>query len=59
MKGKVDELVSYLKEHPEKQLQVLGMYHRNEPHTGNVSLGLERADFFTQLLASKGIPLGR
>ncbi len=55
MTDELDQLADFLKKHPEKQLQVLGLYHRNESGTGTENLGLERAHFFTQLLEGKGV----
>lgn len=51
----LSELAETLKQNPQKQLQIVGLYHRNE-NSGEQNLGLRRAIFLSDKLEAMGVP---
>ncbi|MEZ4772768.1 MAG: OmpA family protein [Bacteroidia bacterium] len=57
VKTALDSLAGYLKNHPDKDLEITGLFASDESNTSSFSnLGLARADFVRGLLANSGTP---
>ncbi|MDX2249227.1 MAG: OmpA family protein [Bacteroidia bacterium] len=57
VKTRLDSLATYLKKHPDQDIEITGLFATEETNSSTFSnLGLARADFVRELLASRGIP---
>lgn len=57
VKTGLDSLAAYLKNHPDKDIEITGLFASDESNTSTFSnLGLARADFVRGLLANSGTP---
>jgi len=55
--GKINDLKNYLSQHPEKELDIIGLYKSTENNTSAYeNLGVARANAIKNYLVSKGIP---
>lgn len=56
----LDELASFLASHPERELEITGIYAPEERRPGtNINLGLARANFVADELIKRGLAEGR